>query len=92
MVILFRIENPVYARQSLCGAAEKQAHVWPTLPLQPHSTCFSCICRRRHSTSRPIIRRPLSYASPVPRLQLTGKFTAKDVSLCFQVRGVFFWG
>ena len=64
-----RLENPICARHSLFGAAEKQAHVWPTLPVQPHPTCFDSICRRRHSTSRQF-KRALSYASPVPRLQI----------------------
>ena len=68
MLIFGILENPICARQTLL-AAEKQAHVWPTLPLQPHSTWFDCICRRRHSTSRPL-KRTLPWTRPVPRLQL----------------------
>ena len=58
-----------FGRASSLLPAEKQAHVWPTLPLQPHSTCNDCTHRRRHSTSRPF-KRTLPWTSPVPRLQL----------------------
>ena len=81
MVFCLGLRTRFGARQALWLPAEKQAHVWPTLPLRVHSPFGLYVGPQRFNLES--FKRPLSWISRVSRWQLS--LVHHHASSCFRL-------